>query len=136
MGVSVDVFFFPVCSCARRMEKPQPLLRAMETFAPERGKKGLSNLECLLGEPPGHDDIAKASPALCLEAPVASKASWDMAVPRQRLQRAFGESRDQQLPEPGPLCHSCSCRERTAFSSQQGPAAAGSRPFLFHWRED
>lgn len=49
----------------------------------------------------GHNDIAKASPALCLEAPAARKVSWDMAAP-------------QAAPAKG-------------RRGEQGPAAAGAR---------
>lgn len=136
MRVSIDVFSSLSVAVKGGWKNPR-LFLGLWKHLHRRGERKICPMSVFWESRQGHDGIVKASPAFCLDVPATSKESRDEAVPEAVPAKGpLGRAGHRQLPEPGPPSHSCSCVEKTAFSSQHSPAMASRRPFLLHWWED
>lgn len=88
MKVSVDVFSSLSVAVKGGWKNPS-LFLGLWKHLHRRGERKVCPMSVFWDSRQGHDDIAKASPALCLDMPAASKASWDTAIPEAAPAKAL-----------------------------------------------
>lgn len=86
--------------------------------------------ECLLGEPPGSRWHCKGSPCALPRRARAQQGATGRSRPRgSACKGCLGTAGHQQLPEPGPPCRSCSCRDKISSPSTAQPSPV----FSWEW---
>ena len=88
MRVSLDVFSFLSVAVKGGWKNPR-LFFGLWKHLHRRGERKVCPMSIFWESCQGHDDIAKASPALCLDMPAASKVSRDEAVPEAAPAKAL-----------------------------------------------